>query len=382
MSTKFVKPNPYVFPFKDFKDLGNKDLKKIKDKKTISLEDIKSKLDLYNKNLAFDIQGKDKTIPELLFDLFMHPQIRFGELSMYKENKNFWLDKFTKSLKDRYFKFSILGFPFKVTYPLKTNRKMPDLGEVFSMNKLENLAAEIHKITGTKTTIYIVTEGAFAPLVGSKAEDAEAYEKYLQTLAKKLGFKHLQFIPLKKMEKYFDDFPKAFKNKISENTRLLKNNDSSTKTKIDGAYPIILRIVNPRVKKYEVLMDAYNYDIPKEKLNPKAKKLRKFLEKYALKATIDYFSYLQLRDDANFLTKEVGEDYLPLTVSPKPNRLGIIPIDPDVTTLPHHGVPVYFEKKQKFNIMYLIDLLRSKYKITKVFLKDDTDHEPFYYILE
>lgn len=383
MKSNYIIPNPYVFPFTEFKNLANKKFQQSIKKQSVTFDEIEEIINIYNKrnHLKKVLEKIDwkQPLAEQIFTIFIHPEIRFGELEMYQQNKEHWIGKFERSINNKEFVFSLLGFPFKVPIVLKTRRVAPDLGEVMALNKLENLARIVAEVSGTSVKINIVTEGAFARFVGVSNKIAKQYELAVRVMAKKLGFNHLKFIPLSKMEVYNKDFSKVFTKKVAELTQRYHQKDAGIINKIEGAYSVILRIVNPKTYDIDFLMDLYNFKLPKSKISTLLEKKRQWLQDFTLQSTLEYFSYLELRDDLHFLEKEFGQNYLPLTVSPKPNRLGIIPINPKVKLLPHHGVPVYDDSKKEFQIQYLIDLLRSNKKLTEVYLKNDPDIAPFFY---
>lgn len=383
MSNNFIKSNPYVFPFQEFKDLTNKKLNVAKSSKTINFNEVTELLQKFTKSISIDLSpfmDKNTTTEERLFAFFISDTIRFGELQMYLDNKEKWIKKFSKALEDKKFNFSILGLPFKVPIPLKTKRKNPDFAELMAIARLEYIGESIEKITGTKTTINAVTEGAFAKFVNADVKAAEYYGEYLKETAKTLGYTHLNILPLNKMEEYVDNFDELFKKKVAEFTKKHEDKDPSVIEKVEGALPIINRIVKPESTDVMTLMNVYNFDIPNDQLSSEEKRVREALIKFALPSSFEYFSYLELRDDLNFLQKEFGENYLPLTVSPKANRLGIIPIHQNITVLPHHGVPVYDQKNEIFNIMYLIDVLQT-YDFIEAHLENDDDTAPFLYLI-
>lgn len=94
-----------------------------------------------------------------------------------------------------------------------------------------------------------------------------------------------------------------------------------------------------------------------------------------------YYSYLQTKNELDFVYRMIGNN-LQLSVSPKAHRLGIIPIEDRIEVLPYHGVPVYFKKENRFDIIYLHELKVQPVKITEVFLKGDKENLPFYYQME
>jgi pyoverdine/dityrosine biosynthesis protein Dit1 len=246
----------------------------------------------------------------------MHPLLCFGEKSMYEESREMWLSEFRRIISNKKIQFSIMGFPFKVTNPLKTSRISPDLGEVMAMQRLENIALLLEKVSKRNISIVVISEGGLSKQVGYDSLVAEQYAKYAKKVGKKLGFTHLSFLPLSKMEEMFSDFDLAFKAKAKELTKQFKRGDSGIVEKINGAQPIILRIVkHPNLPLHE-LMDMYNFRIPTENLSPRIKQARESLGENATKATLEYFAYLALRDESQFLTKELGKNTITLTVSP------------------------------------------------------------------
>lgn len=380
MKQHFIKPNPYVFPFTEFENLAKGTAKQPNKEKVVELGDIRQIINKYNERFPLKFSAKPKSsVSEQLFQFFISPEVRFGNLSMYLTNKSYWIKKFNQALMDKGMSFSLLGFPFKTPVALKTSRVLPDLGEIIALNRLENIAKVVEKISQKPTIVNIITEGIFAKFVGIDPKIARRYELQVKKLAEDLNFTHLKFIPLARLETYDKNFEKLFTQKVKETQNLYQLNDRQIVGKIRGAYDSILRIVNPKIKDLSLLREIYNFDIPDEKLSVKAKKIRDYLRNFALRSTIQYFSLLELRDELGFLENELGKKFIPLTISPKPSRLGIIPISSGVKLLPHHGVPTLRKNGQSFNIEYLIDLLRSKKHVTQVFLKKDKDNAPFYY---
>lgn len=379
----FVKPNPYVFPFQEFGDLSNKDLKLSNKTKTIQFEDLKKLIKALRKDENLEnkvLNGLDRKaqVTEKIFEFFMHPEVRFGDLQMYQENKMHWIKKFDDSLKRKRLILTILGFPFKTPVALKTTRKLPDLGEVMALTRLEILAQLLEQISGVPTIIYAITEGVLSSFVGNIVT-TDVYPNTLKKFSEKLGYSHLRFIPLKKMELCIEDFETEFDKKVKKMQNLYQRKDKEIVKKVKAAYPSILRIVDPESQDLIILMDVYNYSIPTKKLKPETARIRKHIEDAAIIATVKYFAYLQMRDEIGFLDKEFGDTYITLTVSPKPNRLGIIPVRRNITILPHHGVPFVNPVNKSFSIAYRIDVLRDGNNYAKVILSGDSDSEPFYY---
>lgn len=138
----------------------------------------------------------------------------------------------------------------------------------------------------------------------------------------------------------------------------------------------IEKIVDSRKYETSLLTNVFN---PKLK-NPdrSVRVAREDIRKRANDAFIRYYSYLQIKNELDFVNKMIGTS-LPLTVSPKEGRLGIIPVGKDINILPYHGVTVYFPRENRFTIMYLIDLENAGMRLRPVVLRGDKDKKPFYY---
>ncbi|MCD6528616.1 L-tyrosine/L-tryptophan isonitrile synthase family protein [bacterium] len=272
----------------------------------------------------------------------------------------------------------MFGFPFKIPLLLKTNRTLPDLGELLSLKQLVNIAENIKRVYPLGAKIYIFTEGGFGKFVGVSKRNTKNYQKFLVFLSKKMGFdQYLEFRELSEMEKD-KNFKKFFQKNLKELKRKFQEKDKEFIRKYQGAKDSIFRIINPQENNENILMEVYNQSLKDSQISPQARKVRERIRKKLPEAIISYFAYLKTRDDLNFLEKVVPH-FIPLSVSPKPNRLGIIPIERSINKLPYHSVPVFWKKKKKFSLEYLIDIKRSKENYIAVYLKEDRENCPFYY---
>jgi pyoverdine/dityrosine biosynthesis protein Dit1 len=374
-----IKANPYVYSFSPFENLNNKTIKwKIKGKKIIDFNQLTKIIN--QETLSIETLGN--SFEEKIFNLFLNDKICFGPKKYLYELKDFWIDRishFTKAKKP--IKLSILGFPFKIPVLLKTNRIYPDLGELLSLKRLVNICQLIKKIYPTGAKVYVVTEEVFGMFNNMNQDEIFGYQQFLKELVIKMGWNQfLELISLSEMEKLSKSFNNQFQEKINHLERLYINSDSELMKKYRGAYPSLYHIFN--TKRFELneseLIDLYNKNKKLTK-NKKILKLRQLLKYHTHFMAIQYFAYLQLRDELGFFDK-VLPNVLMLSVSPKKYRLGIFPINERITKLPYHGVVVYDKKENIFNIEYLIDLKRRPWEITEVFLKGDKEEKPFFYI--
>lgn len=373
-----MKSNKYVYPTTEFSDLADKKIKNnIDDKKEINTSDL-AMLARRAKMPRLKIRGKSTA--EKIVNMFLDEECLFGPASYIIDNRDYWINKFENFIKqNKPIKMTILGFPFKMPVALKTDRKLPDMGEVLSIVRLAGITENIKKVYKNGVVIYIFTEGGFGSFAGVTESDWKKYERYLKKLVDQLGLsERIKILALSQMEK-LPEFSETFEKRFDENKSMLEKNDKEFLEKYNDVYLPMFRIVNTEGYDQGLLMDVYNEELADSDVPNEVLAVRKEIRKKTQQCILKYFAYLKTRDDLDYIERTV-RDHIALSVSPKPMRLGVIPINRKCIRLPYHGVPVYHKKKKTWSIEYLIDLRRSKKKYIAVFWKDDGEKKPFYYI--
>jgi len=372
-----IKPNPYVYSSKDFDNLFDKELKwQIVDREIINKEKV-AKILKTLKQPEVKIVGK--SVEEKILSIFLDENIRFGDKKLILDKKDYWIERILYfSTKKHPIRLAILGFPFKMPVKLKTIRTLPDMGELLSLARLYFIANLIKKIYKPGAEIIIFSEEGFYKFIGVDKNKALAYITELKKWIRFLKWTSVIKIKSLSLMEKLPNFEKIFNRKLKENKKLLREKDPEFLQKFNQAFLPIFRIVNSAQFNEEILMDVYNDQIKDEDLSKEALRIRNYLRKRAEEALLNYFAYLQTRDELNFIEKQAPNSLL-LTVSPKYYRLPIYPVSKEIEILPYHGVPIYFEKINKWNIDYLINLKRKNYKVVEVYLDRDKDKTPFFY---
>lgn len=373
-----MKSNSEIYPYVPFADLSNKDIKNnFVEKKEISLEELKEFV-LSLENPQPNIQGK--TVAERILSIFMDENFFFGPREYIEENKKTWLDKLNYFIsKKEPIQFTILALPFKIPVPLKTNRVLPDMGEVLFLLRLNLITQLIVNEYQPGAQITVLAEGVFSDFVGIEKIQADNYYQAIKGLNDKLGFgDNIKIIPLSVIKEYTADFDKAYKQKVNELKKLYQTNDKEFLKKYNNTYQVLGRIVAPPELDEQILMDVYNDQLADSQVADNIFKIRNQIKEKAHHAIFQYFAFFLVRDEIDLLEQLVPHS-LSLSVSPKKDRLGIVPVNKDCVRLPYHAVPVY--DKNKFSLEYLIDIKRTKNKYILVYLKNDSDNTPFYYIV-
>ncbi|MBI4359404.1 MAG: L-tyrosine/L-tryptophan isonitrile synthase family protein [Candidatus Nealsonbacteria bacterium] len=374
-----MKPNPYVYPYTPFENLANKNIRQnFVDQKNITIAELKEIIDRIPVSRP-RIEGG--TTAEKILSIFQDENYRFGPAEYIEENQNLWIEKLNYFInQSQPIQLTILGFPFKIPVPLKTNRVLPDLGEVLSLARLKTVIDIIKDIYPPGATVTIFTEGAFGQFTGVPRPDWIAYREFLEALNKWLAFSPaLKIVDLSEMEKTVPDFIERHRQRTLEFKKLYRQQDPEFLKKYQGTFESVLRIVSTKGYDESLLLDVYNEGLKDEEISAEAREIRRDIKSRAHESIFQYHAYLKVRDDIDYLARAVPHA-LPLTVSPKPNRLGIIPVNKECIRLPYHGVPVCYPKKNLFLIEYLIDIKRRPLDYTLVYFDQDRENKPFYYI--
>lgn len=370
-----MKSNPYVYPYTPFADLSDKIIRwRLNDKKVFSNKHL---VDFLSK-LKFPLaKAQGKSLEKKILSLFLDQNILYGEADYILDDKQLWLEKINYfTSKNKPLQFTIHGFPFKIPNPLKTNRTLPDLGEILMLLKLGSVIQSVEKIYKPGAIITIIGEGRFAFFSGNSETEWKKYRDNIKKLINLIDFNsRIRVVDISEIEKN-PRFKSTNQKLRADVIKRYKKGDDIIVKKVLGAYDSILRIVSTRNYDEETLMDIYN----EQMRDPKILKSRKALEKRAMDCVFSYHAYLMTRDELDFVEKTVPHQ-LALTVSPKRGRLGVIPIAPYCIRLAYHGIPIYDSKKRQVTIEYLIDTKRQEKEFTPVHLKGDPDSTPFFYIL-
>ncbi|MBD3353838.1 MAG: L-tyrosine/L-tryptophan isonitrile synthase family protein, partial [Candidatus Lokiarchaeota archaeon] len=228
-----VKANPYVYPYKPFKNLSNKKLlNNFTDQEFVGIDDIKR---ILHKQEISSINHKEEIAAKKILEIFLSNDICFDSEDFIKENYQGWIKKLNYFIdKGKRIEFSILGFPFKVPVPLKTNRKLPDLGELLSLNRLNNIMELIEKIYSPGAKVTVFTEGIFGSFVGLEKKEADAYRDYLIKIKENLNLSNVIIQDLRVLEEFVPNFEKEFQLEKEKMLKLYEKKDRDFMRKYNG----------------------------------------------------------------------------------------------------------------------------------------------------
>lgn len=366
------KTSPYIFPFRPFLHLDRPaETSSFGEARTMAAAEFSDWLDRFAP--AVDAET-GRSIEEAIFSVFTNSAVIFGDPAFVADRKAYWLERISALVAaNRPIEMTILGFPYKMPVPLKTNRKLADFGEVVSLARLNRIGEAIAKVYAPGARAHVFTEGPFGAFNGVGRADSDAYFASLEDLQIRFGLNgHLQLHDLNRVIEKNPDFQPAWEETKREIAARRDAGDAKTLDAIRDALPVRFHnLANPGVSEAEIAQ-AYRRD-------PAAADLIASIQARAESGVVTYRAFLEARDKIGLLERVVP-GALAMTVSPRPGRLGVRPLPLPAQILPYHGVPVLSADGQGMDIVYLWDLRRTGKRYQPVHMAGDADSAPFAYI--
>lgn len=312
------------------------------------------------KKVEKDIK-KQKTAAEKILALLRHKEILSGDPKSIASSHYYFLKKINQQIKKRKpLYFTMLQFPFKIPNPLKTERILPDLGEIVYLYQLHLIATMIEKIYSRGVKFVILGESlAFRDLVDISFSDALLYRDTAKWWIKYLEFdKHLEIVELRQAEKKILQFDQTF---LSEELRLKKKllaQDRDSLKLVSSVVPTLIFSINVRGIARDRLMHIFNASLNRSKLNKSDIELYLELQKTVNDVACKYLAYHLAIKNTN-LRERLWPHSIGVSPIAKPQRFGLFPLNNRNKLYPIHGVPVY-QKNRYVTIHYKIDVLRNK----------------------
>lgn len=284
-------------------------------------------------------------------------------------------------------KFAIILFPFKIwRNPLKTNRRYPDLGELATLNQLASLSYAIRHKYSPGATWTILTEGeAYQELFGIPTDEMKAYLGRIKDFVSIMGEgKLFEFKPLSEVMAAFPDF-------WDHQAKRLRALESTWEEGVPDKYADYywtfyssqdVRDVDPETLKRLYGNGKKNGLPTADDLPPGEREIFNRIDRDAQRKMRWYLAYNQAKHD-------VGEGgaipttfpgHLYVSVTDKPGRFTIHPLNNKTRLFPHHGVPIFSAKTGLVSIQWLHGALSRPDRIKPVYLSGDVEDQPFYYL--
>ncbi len=362
----------YVFPFRPFRHLDVAEPStRLEAPRTVERDFFVPMLDKLAPALTLP---EGQSLAERIVLLFADDAVRFGQREWITDLTAHWSTMANHFIANNQpILFTILGFPFKAPVILKTDRILPDFGELAMLKSLYEIGVAIARDYAPGVKIHIFTEGAFAPINGMPQANSDAYFAALVAMTKAWGYDaHLVLHETNEIALNTEGFKKVWDETADEIKAKRDAGDAKTRKALTDSFPVSFHLnANPDVDA-DLLRRAYKQD-------PSASALYDSLNKRTEEAVVRYRAFLDARDKVQLL-----ETYAPkalgLTVSPRPGRLGVRPLPAPVDVLPYHGLPIWDESTQHLLIDYRWDFLCEGVSATPVFFSEDSENKPFLYL--
>jgi len=369
-----TKTSPYIFPFTPFKHLDRtNNSAAFVGPASMNAEALLALAKPFAPALSVP---EGDTLAQRILALFTSPEVLFGEASFITSRSDDWLLRLSKLIdQQRPIEFTILGFPFKMPVPLKTDRRAADFGEMVSLKRLNELGRAIAGVYAPGAVVHVFTEGPFHVLNGIERSWADGYFSSLQALVTRFGLG--SNLALHDLNVVVDDTPGFAQvwHEVTEELRSRKDaKDPATLAALHDALPVRFHNIYVADVSIDDLRRAYLDDGSREAL-------RASIQKRAEEGVLGYRGFLEARDRVSLLEKHVPAG-LGMTVSPRPGRLGVRPLPEPADKLPYHGVSVLSKDRRSLRIEYLWDLQQERGTYRKIVLNGDSDPAPFVYIEE
>jgi hypothetical protein len=365
------KTSAYVFPFKPFASLSEtKETSTFLPGRTVEADYFAPMIEAVAPKLQLPATG---SLPERLLQFFADPAVCFGDPDWILQLGAHWKEQFAYFIeRNEPIGFTILGFPFKAPVPLKTNRKLPDFGEVAMLARLHQIGAAIADAYEPGAMIHVFAEGSFHEMNGMPRADADAYFVALEETAARFGYdRYVKLHDTSRIADEVDGFH-ALWDEVTKDIKARRDSgDATTVDALTAAYPVTFHLNDVTAESPEAIRLAYLND-------PAGAALRQKLDARSAEGVVRYRAFLEARDRIQLL-----ERYAPkavaLTVSPRPGRIGVRPLPLPADVLPYHGVPVWNRKEGTLSIIYIWDLRRQGLEVSPIHLNEDSDGTPYLY---
>lgn len=317
-------------------------------------------------------------LQDQIFDLLMDSTIRRGDGLIIEDVKNDYKKKILKFIDNNEpIKFVFQGFPFKCHNPIETLRRTPDLGELAYLLRLRDINETIKQIYPSGVSFTALTEGrTYTKLFGATEDEVVNYMKSL-----------VNFSNILKMDGIisFVDFldvvdSDMFTNKvrIEEDLVFDRIQNGGVDDNLEQLTSIMMRSlpINNEVC-FEDLLTIFGFLGSKDQLSEFQIEFLKYIKLASKELAAKYLAIQNVKKRFKIINKAFSDSLYISTIS-RNDLYSFHPIHKKTRLFPHHGVPVL--GSDKVNIVYFGEIITHPDIYTAVYLENDIEDSPFYYL--
>ena len=330
----------------------------------------------------------NNSVADKIWEKLNDQSIRKGNTTNLSDKKvDEWRNKIAQFVtKDQPIKLVFIGFPFKANLnPLKTNRCLPDLGELYFLRRLAEIDFTVRQVYAPGIKWIVLTEGdAYRGLFDIAADEVVTYQEVVRMFVSRLGMnENISFHSLAKLLSQYPNFvPKTLE--IEERLNTLYNNYPK---ELPAEFHTMLWTMRQSIDWRSYSVEELYY-LTADELPTDApiaiQDIWQTLTARAVKITSKYLAINQAKNmvasNGGSIVEEVYHDACYISVTPKTGRYAFHAVSQHSRFLPHHGVPVLVGKRNGYvRIVYLIDIISKPHLYRAVYVSEDQENLPFFY---
>jgi|GEM_PF-3589545 len=359
----------------------------------IQLTDIKHKiisfeqLSCYPRALPMQQPLSGVTVAERIWHILCQPNImksRAEDLSSEAVEK--YIKKITLAVdKGNPVPLVFIGLPFKARQnPLKTNRRTPDLGELFMLRRLLDISMTVRQVYTPGIQWTVVLEGeAYRNLFGVSKDEVAEYRKVIEEFILRLnGTGDILLSDLACLSAKYDNLDERV-GSIYQELKNLHNSNQTVSAEFATIYWTMRNSMNTQncssEELYYLSCDDCSPDWPM-----KIQTLWHDIAERALDVTLRYLAFNKVKNNigrsGQGLITDSYPDHCYVSITPKVDRYAFYPLSKGTKFFPHHGVPILVGKRNGFvKVVFLVDIATKKNNYRAVYIDADQEQKPFFY---
>ncbi len=315
--------------------------------------------------------------PDAIFDLLMDSTIRRGDGLIIPDVQDEYKRKITEFVpKNEPIQFVFQGFPFKCHNPIETLRITPDLGELAFLQRLLDINETVRQVYPPGLNFTVLTESkTYKDLFGSTDSEIDTYKTTIMTFLEKLGGTQIiRFIDFMDILNNKSEFAEHCKN---EGKYLFENlSNPKVLEEVNRLVPVMSRSlpINQDVY-YEDLLAVFGFN--RAELTVFQKEFAKYIKSASTELSVKYLAIAKAKKD-NQIIKSVFPNHIYVSTIARNDVYSFHPIHKRTRIFPHHGVPIL--GSDTVDVAYLGDILTNPNIYTAVYVGDDIEDAPFYFL--
>lgn len=279
----------------------------------------------------------------------------------------------------------LIAFSPRSHSPVETGmRRLPDLGEMMFIKRLQDIDATIRQLHSPGVHFTVLFEGnAFVNRFGNFPDEVTAFRQNLHLRIEQMGAgAKVELADLAEVTGSFPSFEEVRQEQEAVIRQGLQDN-RNIRQEVETFMPVMRRAsVDLSGQDFEDLVEIMRHKgHAVALLSGRQGALAAAIEQQAQENAIFYVSFNKARHSLK-IVENTFPDKIYISITAKPGRLAIHPVHSNVEVLPHHGVPV-INLNGFADIIHFHKLISRRGdfgpKLSRVHFEGDLDEQPFFF---